>query len=105
MYKIRGRVIDKRVEDIEPKKGEVFKKMFVTIVETDSGFDHKHQFELFGDSSIELQQHKIKIDRYVKIEFYIKSNEWKDKFFNTLSIKDVHLEDEVYSVDDMPFTD
>jgi len=95
MYKIRGKIIDKRKETIQSKKGDEFEKMFITIEETDTGFDHKHQLEIFGKESIELHIDKIKLDRYVNIEFYIKSNEWKGKFFNTLNIKNIILEDEL----------
>ena len=95
MYKIRGKILDSKTETIESKKGDTFEKMFITIVETESGFDHKHQFEIFGKEAIDLHREKIKIDKYATIDFYIKSNEWKGKFFNTLNIKDILLEDEI----------
>lgn len=95
MYKIRGRIINIRTETIKLKDGENAKKMLLTIVETDTGFDHKHQFEIFGETKINLFKDNIKEDRYVNIEFYIKSNEWKDRFFNTLNIKNIILEDEL----------
>ena len=106
MYKIRGRIINKRTEKINLKDGETADKMFITIVETDTGFDHKHQFEIFGETKINLFKDNIKVDRYAKIEFFIKSNEWKDKFFNTLNIKNIILEDEITELNnDMPFGD
>lgn len=107
MYKIRGKILNSRSETINLKDGETAEKMFITIVETDTGFDHKHQFEIFGETKINLFRDKIKQDRYVKIDFYIKSNEWKDKFFNTLNIKDIILEDniEVPDLNNMPFGD
>tara|TARA_R100000664_G_C2755210_1_gene142881 strand:- start:323 stop:649 length:327 start_codon:yes stop_codon:yes gene_type:complete len=108
MYKIRGKIIDKRKENIKSKSGDEFEKMFITIEETDTGFHHKHQFEIFGKESIALHENNIKLDRYAKIEFYIKSNEWKDKFFNTLNIKNIILEDEIKMADfnnDVPFSD
>ena len=95
MYKIRGQVIDKKIDEITTKKGETFEKMLFTIRETETGFEHKHQFEIFGKEAIELHMNEIKLDRFVKINFYIKSNEWKGKFFNTLNVKEVHLEDEL----------
>ena len=104
MYKIRGKVLSKRTEEIKTKKGDIYKKMLVTLEETDTGFHNVHQFELFGESSIDLLGDKIKQDRFVRLDFYIKSNEWKDRFFNTLSIKDVELQ-EMLTEDDMPFTD
>jgi len=95
MYKIRGRIINKRTETIKSKSGDEFEKMFITLVESDTGFDNKHQFEIFGKEAIAVHENNIKVDRFVKIEFYIKSNEWKDKFFNTLNIKNIMLEDEI----------
>ena len=94
MYKIRGKIIDSKTETIESKKGDTFEKMYITIMETQSGFDHKHQFEIFGTETIDLHREKIKIDKYVNIDFYIKSNEWKGRFFNTLNIKDIRIEED-----------
>ena len=53
MYKIRGKIIDSKTETIESKKGDTFEKMLITIEESDSGFNHKHQFEIFGKEAIE----------------------------------------------------
>ena len=95
MYKLRGQILNKQTEEITTKKGETFEKMFITIEETESDFKHKYQFEIFGEESITLHKNKVKDDRYVNITFYIKANEWKNKFFNTLMIKDIILEDEI----------
>ena len=95
MYKIRGRITNIKTETIKLKDGENAKKMFINIVETDSGFDHTHQFEIFGETKINLLKDKIIQDRYVKIDFYIKSNQWKDKFFKNLNLKDIFLEDKI----------
>ena len=103
MYKIRGQIKNFRSETITLKDGESAEKMFITIEESDTGFNHKHQFEIFGKTKIDLFKDKIKQERFVRIEFYIKSNEWKDKFFNTLNIKDVILEDDIIVDDDIPF--
>ena len=104
MYKIRGRITNIINETIKLKDGESAKKMLINIVETESGFDHTHQFEIFGEKKINLFKDKIKQDRYVKIDFYIKSNQWKDRFFNTLNIKDILLEDELPDLNNMPFS-
>ena len=95
MYKIRGQVIDKKIDEITTKKGETFEKMLFTIRETETGFEHKHQFEIFGKEAISMYENKIKIDKYARIDFYIKTNEWKDKFFTTLAIKDIIVEDDL----------
>ena len=89
MYKIRGKILDSKTETIENKKGgEPYKKMLITIEESNSDFSNKHQFELFGKENIEAQQGKVKIGSFVNIDFYIKSNEWNDKFFVSLNVKD-----------------
>jgi hypothetical protein len=103
MYKIRGQIINTRTEQIKLKNGENAEKMFITIEESDTGFHHKHQFEIFGETKINLFKDKVKVDRFAKIEFYIKSNEWKDKFFNTLNVKDIILEDEIDINNNPPF--
>jgi hypothetical protein len=99
MYKIRGKIIYKKTEEITSKKGDTFEKMFVTITETESGFEHKHQFEIFGTEAIDAHRDNIRIDQYVNIDFYIKSNEWKGKFFNTLNIKDIRVEEDFTNLD------
>ena len=76
--------------------------MYVTIEESESGFNHKHQFEIFGKEAISMYENKIKIDKYARIDFYIKTNEWKDKFFNTLNIKEIVIESEVTALNENP---
>jgi hypothetical protein len=102
MYKIRGKILNSRIETIESKKGDTFEKMFITIEETESDFKHKYQFEIFGEESIALHKNKVKDDRYVNITFYIKANEWKDKFFNTLMIKEI-ISEEITDFSNPPF--
>ena len=102
MYKIRGKIIDKKTETITSKKGDTFEKMYVTIEESESGFNHKHQFEIFGKEAISMYENKIKIDKYARIDFYIKTNEWKDKFFNTLNIKEIVIESEITALNENP---
>tara|TARA_Y100000401_G_scaffold105993_1_gene99118 strand:- start:428 stop:766 length:339 start_codon:yes stop_codon:yes gene_type:complete len=92
MYKLRGQIQNIKIEDIKTAKGD-FKKMTFTLDETDTGFNHVYQFELFGESAIELQKDKIKKDSYATIHFYIKSREYKDRYYNTLMVKDVFNED------------
>tara|TARA_R100001086_G_scaffold242329_1_gene169958 strand:+ start:1087 stop:1386 length:300 start_codon:yes stop_codon:yes gene_type:complete len=94
MYKIRGIILNKQIEDITSKSGDTFKKMYVTIEEQDSGYSYTHQFEIFGEDNINKQKENIIEGRMCKIDFYIKSNEWKGKYFNTLNIKSINLEDD-----------
>jgi len=104
MYKIRGKIIDSKKETIETKKGDTFEKMLVTIEETDSGFNHEHQFEIFGSEAIVVHESKSKLGNYVNIEFYIKSNKWKDKYFVSLNVKNILVEDQNTKLtEDLPF--
>jgi hypothetical protein len=103
-YKMRGKVLDTKKETIENKKGgEPYEKMFVTIEEGQTDFTHIHQFELFGKDAIELQENNAIVGNFVTIEFYIKSNQWKDKFFNSLNIVNIITENETKLNEDLPF--
>jgi len=94
MYKLRGKIIDKQIETIENKKGgDPYEKMLITIIEAGTDFDNKYQFEIFGKERIAVHEQYVKLDSYATIEFYIKSNEWKGKFFNTLNVKNINLEE------------
>ena len=105
MYKIRGKRLDSKIEFIENKKGgDPYKKMLITIEESNSDYLNKHQFELFGKDVIDIHKDKVKIDNFVTIDFYIKSNEWKDKFFVSLNVKDILVEEQATKLnEDLPF--
>ena len=104
MYKIRGKILDSKTETIESKKGDTFEKMLKTIEESDSGFNHKHQFEIFGKEAIDVHNNKIVLSNYITIDFYIKSNEWKGKFFVSLNVKNIIAEDQATKLnEDLPF--
>ena len=104
MYKIRGKILDSKTETIESKKGDTFEKMLITIEESNSGFSHKHQFEIFGSEGIEVHKNKIKLGDYITIDFYIKSNEWKGKFYVSLNVKDILAEEQATKLNkDLPF--
>ena len=94
MYKIRGEITNIENENINTQKGDFVKKL-ITIEEADSGFNHIQQFEIFGKEKIDTIEHsrKLSTGQYVNIDFYIKSREYKGKFYNTLMIKEVMIED------------
>jgi hypothetical protein len=94
MYKIRGQITDIQNENISTQKGDFVKKL-ITIEEADSGFNHIQQFEIFGKEKIDVIEHsrKLSTGQFVNIDFYIKSREYKGKFYNTLMIKKVMIED------------
>ena len=94
MYKIRGEITGIEIENISTQKGDFVKKL-ITIEEADSGFNHIQQFEIFGKEKIDVIEHsrKLSTGQFVNIDFYIKSREYKGKFYNTLMIKEVMIED------------
>ena len=103
MYKIRGKITNIENIDINSEKGDFVKKL-ITIEETDTGFNHIQQFEIFGKESINVIEHSQKLNngQFVNIDFYIKSREYKGKFYNTLMIKNVIIEDSATLLADNP---
>ena len=94
MYKIRGKITEVQDQEINTDKGDFIKKL-VTIEELDTGFKHAMQFEVFGQSAINVIEHDKKLTQgqIINIDFYIKSREYKGKFYNTLMIKEARIED------------
>ena len=94
MYKIRGEITNIENENINTQKGDFVKKL-ITIVESDTGFDHVQQFEIFGQEKINTIEtsRKLSTGQFVNIDFYIKSREYNGKYYNTLMIKEVNIED------------
>ena len=93
MYKIRGKIKGVETININTQKGDFVKKL-ITIEDLDSGFNHIQQFEIFGQEKINVIEtdHKLEEGVIVNINFYIKSNDFKGKFYNTLMIKEVMVE-------------
>jgi hypothetical protein len=106
MYKIRGQITDIKNENINTQKGDYVKKLIT--IEEDTNFDNVHQFEIFGKEKIDVIEHsrKLSTGQYVNIDFYIKSREYKGKFYSTLMIKEVMIEDSStrLSEESMPFS-
>ena len=94
MYKIRGEITNLEDENISTQKGDYVKKL-ITIQEADTGFDHVQQFEIFGKEKIDVIEtnRQLSTGQYVNIDFYIKSREYKGKFYNTLMVKAIKIED------------
>tara|TARA_R100001244_G_scaffold73419_1_gene59018 strand:+ start:339 stop:674 length:336 start_codon:yes stop_codon:yes gene_type:complete len=110
MYKIRGEITEIEDQDIVSKNDtdiKKYKKKLITIEEADSGFNHIQQFEIFGKEKIDVIEHsrKLSTGQYINIDFYIISREYKGKFYNTLMIKEVMIEDSStrLSEESMPF--
>ena len=94
MYKIRGKITEVQEQQINTDKGDFVKKL-ITIEDIDSGFSHIQQLEIFGQEKINLieQGKKLEQGQVVDIDFYIKSREYKTKFYNTLMVKEIRIKD------------
>ena len=94
MYKIRGKITNVENLDINTTKGDFVKKL-ITIEELDTDFSNLMQFEIFGEEKINVIEHsqKLKEGKIVNIDFYVKSREYKGKFYNTLMIKEARVEE------------
>jgi len=101
MYKIRGQIKNLEDQEINTAEGKNYIKKLITVEETETGFKHLMQFEVFGKENIETMEHlqKLSTEQLVNINFYIKSRQYKGKFYNTLIMKEVQIE----QVDSMPF--
>ena len=101
MYKIRGQIKNLEDQEINTAEGKNYIKKLITVEETETGFKHLMQFEVFGKENIDTMEHlqKLSTEQLVNINFYIKSREYKGKFYNTLIMKEVQIE----QVDSMTF--
>ena len=105
MYKIRGKIKNIESVNINTQKGDFVKKL-ITIEELDTGFNHIQQFEVFGQESINVIESSQKLAEgvIVNINFYIRSNEFKGRFYNTLMIKELLVENSyVEETNEPPF--
>ena len=95
MYKIRGKITNVIDQEINTAEGKNYVKKLITIEELDTGFSHVQQFEVFGQEAINVIEHSKKLaqGQRVNIDFYIKSREYKEKFYNTLMAKEIRIED------------
>ena len=93
MFDIRGKIIKTETVNINTPKGDFVKKL-ITIEKVGSTFKDVNQFEIFGEENIKVIENsqRVKAGERVNIKFYIKSNEFKGKFYNTLMIKELLVE-------------
>ena len=63
---------------------KVFQKMYYTI-DTGEQYDNIVAFEVFSQDKIEQFRQYNNVGDTVKVQFNIKCNEWKGKYFTTLS--------------------
>ena len=105
MYKIRGKIKNIEAVNINTQKGDFVKKL-ITIEELYTGFNHIQQFEVVGQecSNVIESSQKLAEGVIVNINFYIRSNEFKGRFYNTLMIKELLVEDSyVEETNEPPF--
>jgi len=93
MYTIRGKITNIEDQQINTDKGDFLKKL-VTIEEI-TDFKNQYQFEIFGEEKINLIEHSKKLSQgqIVDLDFYIKSREYKGRFYNSLMVKDVRVKE------------
>jgi hypothetical protein len=93
MYTIRGKITNIEDQQINTDKGDFLKKL-VTIEEV-TDFKNQYQFEIFGEEKINVIEHSKKLSQgqIVDIDFYIKSREYKGRFYNSLMVKDVRVKE------------
>ena len=93
MYTIRGKIINIEDQQINTDKGDFLKKL-VTIEEL-TDFKNQYQFEIFGEEKINVIEHSKKLSQgqIVDLDFYIKSREYKGRFYNSLMVKDVRVKE------------
>jgi len=106
MYRIRGRVTKvNQSKKIKLKNQDKdFEFMTFNLEETETGFKHPYQFQLNGTNSINEHILSIKEDKFVNIEFYIKSRVWEGKYYYNLIVK--HLTESSLKEDEdyLPFS-
>ena len=77
----------KEVQTGISKAGKEWKKQNF-IVSNDDGYQGAEQiycFEVFGDEAVSNLSKFNKVNDNIKVSFNIKTNEWKDKYFTSLS--------------------
>lgn len=65
------------------KKGDTWEKQVFTVRTSDE-YDNLYAFDAFGEKGMELMK-KIEPGAEVTIEFNIRTNEYNDKFYTSLS--------------------
>ena len=107
MYKIRGKITNVEDQEINTAECKNYVKKLINIEELDTDFKNILQFEIFGQEKLNVIEHSNKLEQgqIVNIDFYIKSREYKGKFYNTLMIKEVRIKDAstLLSEESMPF--
>ena len=84
-FKVTG-----KVEKILPvvkgttKAGAEWQKLEF-VIKTDDEYNNIYCFEIFGDEKVESFNKYTKLHDMVEVKFNVKCNEWKEKYYSSLS--------------------
>jgi len=65
------------------KAGKEWKKLSFVLTTTEE-YNNLYCFDVFGDEKVENFEKYNKVGDNVKVDFNVKTNEWKDKYFTSL---------------------
>lgn len=65
------------------KEGKEWQKLSF-ILKTDEEYNNLYCFEVFGDEKVETFTKYNKVGSVVDVEFNVKTNEWKGKYYTSL---------------------
>ena len=63
--------------------GKEWKKLSFVVTTTEE-YNNLYCFDVFGDEKVENFTKYNKVGNVVKVDFNVKTNEWKDKYFTSL---------------------
>ena len=82
--KLQGKITKiLEVESGTSKAGKPWQKQ-TFVIDTGDQYDNVIAFEVFGDEKVDNLTKYNKIGDEVSVEFNIKCNEWKDRYFTSL---------------------
>lgn len=114
--KVQGKItkILDKVQGTKKDGGSWVKISF--LIETDETYNNLYCFEVFGDEKVENFEKYNKVGQVVDVEFNVKCNEWKGKYYTSLDAWkifsadakpkreiEVHDPEVIEREDDLPF--
>jgi len=66
------------------KDGKPWQKLIYTVV-TEEQYNNLYAFEVFSQDKVEQFRQYNSVGNKVKVQFNVSTNEWKGKYFTTLS--------------------
>lgn len=71
------------VQKGQTKEGKEWQKLSFVLT-TDETYNNLYCFDVFGDEKVENFNKFNKVGNNVEVEFNVKTNEWKGKYFTSL---------------------